>query len=60
MVVVADPGLVTNIIDEISTALAYSSFCDTIEDGLLLGTATSKPPALAAPMSIWLVAPMPI
>jgi hypothetical protein len=52
MVVVADPRLVTNIIDEISAALAYSSFCDTIEDRLLLGVATSKLPALAAPMSI--------
>ena len=60
MVVVADPGPVTNIIDEISAALACSSFYDTIEDGLLLGAATSKPPGPAGPMSIWPAAPMPI
>ena len=61
MVVVADPGPVTDIIDEISAALTCSSFCDTIEDGQLSGAATSKPPAPAAPMSIWATAaPMPI
>jgi hypothetical protein len=50
-----------DIIDEISVALAHSSFCDIIEDGLLFGAATSKLPALAAPMSMWpAAAPMPI
>ena len=54
-------GPVTDIIDEISAALACSSFCDTIEDGLLSGAATSKPPVLAAPMSMWpAIASMPI
>jgi hypothetical protein len=53
VVVVAGPGPATDIIDEISAPLAWSSFCDTIEDGLLSGAETSKPPAQAVPVPIW-------